>query len=165
MRSLSSGRACADPLASPRNDARLLEAGLRFATQLRCRPGLEPGPMITGAVVQEPSGGKTRLFAFWGRARRWNQAAARPRFALGAAARWTRMRSSRTLAGSSFGCWGAISRCGGPATSYPFSDFPNFFLTSHPKQEYIVAIPSHLRGVSRSSRTLGAGCGGRGLRF
>jgi hypothetical protein len=27
------------------------------------------------------------------------------------------------------------------------------------------AIPSHMRGVSRSSRTLGAGCGGRELRF
>jgi hypothetical protein len=29
-------------------------------------------------------------------------------------------------------------------------------------QFFITAIPSRMRGVSRSSRTLGTGCGGRG---
>src|SRR3954447_16975333 len=36
-----------------------------------------------------------------------------------------------------------------------------FRFRSDPNQKYIRAIPSHMRGVSRSSRTLGTGCDGR----
>ena len=37
----------------------------------------------------------------------------------------------------------------------------NIFLSENRKLCILPAIPSHKRGVSRSSRTLGAGCGGR----
>ena len=37
-----------------------------------------------------------------------------------------------------------------------------FLFSLHPNQLHMLAIPSRQRGVSRSSRTLGAGCGGRG---
>src|SRR5258705_13951392 len=37
-----------------------------------------------------------------------------------------------------------------------------FRFAPDPNQMHIQAIPSHKRGASRSSRTLGAGCGGRG---
>src|SRR4051794_37756793 len=37
-----------------------------------------------------------------------------------------------------------------------------FSFSFHPNQIYIRRVPLPLRGVSRSSRTWGAGCGGRG---
>jgi hypothetical protein len=69
---------------------------------------------------------------------------------------------SRSRAAYRDGAWGDLpdglhgDLCVQPLTK-KYSDFPNTQITT-----ISIAIPSHMRGVSRSSRTLGAGCDGRG---